>query len=191
MVERRNLPDNPNNFASRVRIARQNQLEGARKDLASSRDLQYRVYFQIKAAPTLDAKKAFGSSYRLGVLGVMDATIVIADQKIRDKKPLEDVPQELGSRTNSIKLALDIQLGRNVDQGPIRGIIEELGLQADKDILADRITEVIRIDFEEIDREAVKNAVELTDKSVSFVRKVQKQLGVKDDPSEYEEAQPS
>lgn len=187
MVERRNLPDNPNNFASRVRIARQNQLEGARKDLASSRELQYRVYFQIKAAQTLDKKKALGNSYRRGVLGVMDATIVIADQKIRDKKPLEDVPQELGSRTNSIKLALDIQLGRNVDQGPIRSIVEELGLQADRDILADRIREAVGTDFEEIDRKAIKNAVELTDKSVSFVRKIQKQLGVKEDPAEYDE----
>lgn len=186
MVECGNLPDNPNSFANRVRIARRNQLDGARDDLASSRERQYTAYFKIGAAETLEEKKVWGDSYRLAVLGVMDASIAIADQKVRERKRLEDVPQELASRTNSIKLALDIQLGRNVDQGPIKSVIEELGLQADRGLLIDRIRNVIKIDSEDVDREIVKKAVKVTDHSVSFTKKVQKKLGVKEDPGEYE-----
>lgn len=186
MVECRNLPDNPNSFANRVRTARQSQLDGARNNLANSRELKFRAYFQIDAAPTLAEKKKFGSSYRLGVLGVVDAAIVISDQKIREHQPLEVVPQEITSRTNSIKLGLEIQLGREADQSAIRSVIEELGIHASIDTVTDRIREVVS-DLKEIDRDVIRKAVKVTDKSVSLVRRIQKQLGVKEYPSEYEE----
>ena len=186
MVEHGNLPDNPNSFASRVRTVTQNQLLGARADLGNSREVQFRANFAIDAAETLTEKKALGERYKLGVMGVMDATIVIADQKVREKKPLEDLPQEIISRTNLIKLALQIQLGREVSSDPIRGIIEELGLQADRELLVDRIKDAVKIDSEDIDREVLEKAVWITHKTVSLVRKIQERLGVKKDPLEYE-----
>lgn len=192
MVERGSLPDNPNSFANRVSTVRQSQLAGARDALADSRELQYKIFFKIDAAKDVPEKRKFGSDYRLGVLGVIDAAIMIADQKIREKKPLEDVPQELGSRTNSIKLALEIQLGKGVDQLTIRKVIEELGIHASIDAITDRLREVVKIDSEEeISREVVRKAVKITDHSVSLVKKIQKNVGVKDNPSEYGEPQPA
>ena len=187
MVEHGDLPDSPNSFASRVRVAEQNQLLGARADLQNSREMQFRANFAIDAVETLTEKKALGESYRLGVIGVIDATIVIADQKVREKKALEDLPQEIISRTNLIKLALQIQLGREVDAEPIRSIIEELGLQADRENLIDRIRDTFKTDSEDIDRKVIEKAVWITHKTVSLVRKIQERLGVKKDPLEYEE----
>lgn len=185
MVEHGNLPENPNSFANRVRIARQSQLVGARNELVNSRELQFRAYFQIDAASTLTKKKAFGNNYRRGVLGVVDAAIIISDQKIRERQPLEVVPQEIISRTNSIKLSLEIQLGREVDQSAIKSVIEELGIHASIDAVTNRIIETVS-DLEGIDRDLIRKAVKVTDHSVSLVRRIQKQMGVKKDLSEYE-----
>lgn len=91
----------------------------------------------------MEEKKQFGEDYKRGVVGVIDAAVLIGDEKVREKKQLEDIPQEIILRSSSIKLALEIQLGREVDQAAIRSIIKELGLRVDREILINRIKDVL------------------------------------------------
>ena len=125
-------------------------------------------------------------SYREGTIGILQASILIGDQKVRDKQPLTNAERELIAAVNSIKLALDIQLGKSVDGEIIRSIVEELGPQVDRSLLIDRIKEIVRVDSLEIDRDLIREAVELTDKSISFTKRIQKRVGVKEDPTEYQ-----
>jgi len=181
------FPSNPEGWENQVRKARESQLAGARSDLAQSREVQYNALFEIKKAATLEEKKAWGKIYKDGILGVLHASIIIGDQKVRDRQTLTSVEQELIAVPKSIKLALDIQLGKSVDEGEIKNIVEGLGLQVDRNFLIDRIKDILRVDSEEIDRKLIEEAVRVTDKSVSFTKRIQRRVGVKEDIREYEQ----